>query len=78
MNALSLLPPGFKGVERGCGSSEFAFVIADVTDEGGGERMKPPDWAGGVDMAVPVCETQDSLASQQSTYDKARSRIGWQ
>jgi hypothetical protein len=43
MNALSLLPPGFKGVERGCGSSEFAFVIADVTDEGGGESMKPPD-----------------------------------
>jgi hypothetical protein len=26
-------------------------VIAEVT-EGGGESMKPPDWAGGVDIAV--------------------------
>jgi hypothetical protein len=26
-------------------------VIAEVTD-GGGERMKPPDWAGGVDIAA--------------------------
>lgn len=51
MKALSLLPPDFNGVERGCGSSEFAFVIVDDTDEGGGERMKPPDWAGGVDIA---------------------------
>ena len=56
MNALSLLPPGFRGVERGCGNSEFAFVIAEVTEEGGGERMKPPDCAGGVDMAVLMRE----------------------
>lgn len=59
MKALSLLPPDFKGVERGCGSSEFAFVIADETDEGGGERMKPPDWAGGVDIAGGL-DLQDS------------------
>ena len=76
MNALSLLPPGFRGVERGCGNSEFAYVIAEVTEEGGGERMKPPDCAGGVDMAVLVCGTQDSLGSQKSTYDKAQSQIG--
>lgn len=78
MNALSLLPPGFKGVERGCGSSEFAFVIAEVTDEGGGERMKPPDCAGGVDMVVLTCGTQENLGSQESTYDRARSQIGRQ
>jgi hypothetical protein len=31
-------------------------VIAEVTD-GGGERMKPPDWAGGVDIAVSRGQT---------------------
>ena len=30
--------------------------MAEVTD-GGGERMKPPDWAGGVDIAVLAGQT---------------------
>lgn len=52
MKALSLLPPGFRGVERGWGSSECVLVRVDVTEDGAGERRKPPDWAGGVDIVV--------------------------
>ena len=49
MKALSLLPPGRKGVPRGCGRLAIDVVPADVTEDGGGERMKPPD-CGGEDM----------------------------
>lgn len=42
MNALSLLPPGRRGVLRGCGSAEFAFVFDEAMEDAGGERMKPP------------------------------------
>lgn len=42
MNADSFEPPARSGAPRGCGSLEVAFVEADVTEDGGGDRMKPP------------------------------------
>lgn len=39
MKALSLEPPGRRGVLRGCGS---VGVRVEVVEEAGGERMKPP------------------------------------
>ena len=49
MKVLSLLPPGRRGVPRGCGRAEVALVPAEITEDGGGESMKPPD-CGGEDM----------------------------
>lgn len=43
MKADSLVPPARRGVARGCGKAEAALVDAEAMEEGGGERMKPPD-----------------------------------
>lgn len=45
MKADSLVPPGRKGEPRGCGRLEVEFVDTEATEDGGGERMKPPDEA---------------------------------
>ena len=42
MNVLSLLLPGRRGLERGLGRAALpAIVLAEATDDGGGDR-KPP------------------------------------
>ena len=43
MKADSLLPPARRGVPRGWGSFDVDTVDADVTDEAGGESIKPPE-----------------------------------
>lgn len=51
--------------------------MAEVT-EGGGERMNPPDWAGGVDMAVfadlNLESCSDSNASSAKEYRECFAR----
>ena len=36
-------PPGLSGELRGCGRTDAPCVVEEATEDGGGERMKPPD-----------------------------------
>lgn len=38
-----MLPPGRRGVLRGCGRDEGEWDSEDAMDEGGGEMTKPPE-----------------------------------
>ena len=52
MSALSLVPPAFKGVLRGRGSVDLEFVLDEAIEEGGGERMNPPEECSWVAIAM--------------------------
>ena len=43
MKADSFAPPAFRGELRGCGKAECALAVDEVTDDAGGESMKPPE-----------------------------------